>query len=105
MTEFYHHHNAVGMVVALHRYQAINAQLEAAGIAVRYGPPAYGERVLTEDVSLHTATGIYISKESFPEKTTPVLRLEDAIAELYSARRIPTGKTDEVTPSAARTCR
>ncbi len=105
MTKFYHHHNATGMAVALSRYQAINAQQEAAGITVRYGPPAHGERVLTEDVTIHAATGIYIPRESFPEEATPVLRLEDAIAELHSARKIPTGRREESTPSAARTCR
>ncbi len=105
MTEFYHHHNAIGMVIALHRYESINARQEAAGLPVRYGPPVVNGRIETEDVNIHAATGIYAPRESFPADKTPTLRLEDALTELYQARGIePKGGTGKVKTSAERTC-
>ncbi len=86
---FYHLHNAVGMACALHRYAALNSQAEAAGIEVRYGPPADRGKVLTGDVYVRSATGIYVPCNRFPQGSEPVLSLEDALAQLYAERGIP----------------
>lgn len=101
--EFYHLHNALGMVCALHLYEKMNAQAETAQLPVRYGPPVVRERIQTEDVNLHAATGIYVPRELFPADRTPTLKLEDTLAELYRVRRIPS-KSEAVKTSAERTC-
>lgn len=102
---FYHHHNAIDMVIALHRYESINTQQEVAGLAVRYGPPVVNGRIQTEEVNLHAATGIYAPRESFPAEVTPTVLLEDAIAELYRVKGIgPKGETGKVKTSAERRC-
>ena len=88
MTEFYHHHNAIGMAIALHRYESINAQQEEAGLTVRYGPPVVNKRIQTEDVNIQAATGVYILEDSFPIEASPTITLEMAIAKLYRARGI-----------------
>lgn len=107
MTEFYHHHNATGMVCAPHLYESINRQMEQAGFPVRYGPPALQDIIQTEDVNLHAATGIYVPTELIPiDVPLPALTLEKAIAELYRVKGIEGKKYEakEIRTSAERTC-
>lgn len=93
------------MAIALHQYEKINAQQEAAELLVKYGPPAHEGKIQTEDVYIQSATGVYVPRDSFPADKTPTLRLEDAIAELYRVRGIePKGETGRVKTSAERTC-
>ena len=105
--KFYHHHNAIGMVVAMHQYESINTEQERAGISVRYGPPVINGRIETEDVNIHAATGIYIPEVYFsPIDKKPSLELEDAITELYRVREIePKERTERTKTSAERTCK
>ncbi len=101
--EFYHLHNALGMVCALHLYERMNSQAAAAQLSVRYGPPVVQGKIQTEDVDLHAATGIYVPATLFPADRTPTLSLEDALAELYRVRKIP-ARSEAVKTSAGRSC-